>query len=305
MAKDQGSDRSRRDPQPEIGDAELLFRDEGRGPAQPAPKPPLPAWGEVFDLADNLEADVAPAAPSATSPRVPRDPISKKESRKPREPRPEAAAADAGLDPAALVQEVWSRTGEWGPSLILVGGWVGFLAIVLYIALGQGALAVALVALILGGAVAVILAYPILITLERPVRITPEQAVRDYYGALSHHLPQYRRMWLLLSTAGRVSSAFGSFAGFKNYWKDRLASMRQGHAGSLTPLVFDVTEFQADKSAGKARIDAEFKLSVSIRGQRKGGPIQKIPLKIALVRGPDKMWYLENGTLTGADRAAR
>ena len=96
---------------------------------------------------------------------------------------------------------------------------------------------------------AVFLAYPILITLERPVRMTPEQAVRDYYGALSHHMPHFRRMWLLLSKAGRISSAFGSFEGFKNYWKDRLASVREGHAGSLTPLVFDVSEFQAEKSA--------------------------------------------------------
>jgi hypothetical protein len=135
--------------------------------------------------------------------------------------------------------------------------------------------------------------------------MTPEQAVRDYYGALSHHMPHFRRMWLLLSKAGRISSAFGSFEGFKNYWKDRLASLRQGHAGSLTPLVFDVSEFQAEKSAGLVRVDADFTLSISVRGQRQAGPIQKIPLKIALVRGPDKMWYLENGTLTGADRSPR
>ena len=75
--------------------------------------------------------------------------------------------------------------------------------------------------------VAVVLSYPILITLERPVRITPEQALRDYYGALSHQLPHFRRMWLLLSTAGRISTAYGSFEGFKAYWKDRLATMRR------------------------------------------------------------------------------
>ena len=27
--------------------------------------------------------------------------------------------------------------------------------------------------------------------------MTPEQAVKDYFAALSHHVPHYRRMWLL------------------------------------------------------------------------------------------------------------
>jgi hypothetical protein len=304
MAKDDAVDRSARNPQPDIGDAELLFREEGLSPAQPSPKPAASSSGasEVFDLVDEpAEADLAQAVPVPPIP----DSSTSKQTRKPGKARAEAAQADSKLDPSSLVEEVWSRTAEWGQTLILVGGWVSFLVIFLYFALGQGAIGLTLAALILGGGVAVFLAYPILITLERPVRMTPEQAVRDYYGALSHHMPHFRRMWLLLSKAGRISSAFGSFEGFKNYWKDRLASLRQGHAGSLTPLVFDVSEFQAEKSAGLVRVDADFTLSISVRGQRQAGPIQKIPLKIALVRGPDKMWYLENGTLTGADRSPR
>ena len=73
--------------------------------------------------------------------------------------------------------------------------------------------------------------------------------------------------------------------------------MRKGHAGSLTPLVFEVADFKADKSAGKVRIDAEFTLKIWVRGQRKAGAIHAIPMRIALVRGPDRMWYLEDGTL--------
>ena len=68
---------------------------------------------------------------------------------------------------------------------------------------------------------------------------------------LSHHVPHFRRMWLLLSTAGRISAAFGSFEGFKGYWKEQLARLRKGHAGPLTPLVFEVINFKAEKSAGK------------------------------------------------------
>ena len=115
------------------------------------------------------------------------------------------------------------------------------------------------------------MSYPILITLERPVRITPEQAVRDFYGALSHHHPHFRRMWLLLSTAGGSRRRYGSFEGFKAYWKDRLGELRAGHASGMTPLVFEVADFKADKSAGKVKIDAEYTLKVWVRGQRKAG----------------------------------
>jgi hypothetical protein len=112
-------------------------------------------------------------------------------------------------------------------------------------------------------------------------------------------------MWLLLSSAGRISTAYGSFEGFKAYWKNRLLQVREGHAGPLTPLVFEVVDFRADKSAGKIRIDADFTVKIWVRGQRKAGAIQAIPLKIALVRGPDKMWYLDNGTLERDGRGAR
>ena len=88
------------------------------------------------------------------------------------------------------------------------------------------------------------LSYPILITLERPVRITPEQAARDHYGALSHHLPHHRRMWLLLERRGRVSPHFASYEGFRNYWNSRIAQLRKGHAGPFSPLVFVVEDFR-------------------------------------------------------------
>ena len=91
-------------------------------------------------------------------------------------------------------------------------------------------------------------------------RITPEQALRDYYGSLSHHRPHFRRMWLLLD-GGRISTAYGSFEGFKGYWKDRLATF-QGPCRTLTPLVFEVADFKADKSAGKVRINAQYTLKV-------------------------------------------
>jgi len=84
-----------------------------------------------------------------------------------------------------------------------------------------------------------------------------------------------------------------------------LGQLRQGHAGPLTPLVFEVINFKAEKSAGKTRIDATFSVNVLVRGQRPAGAIHTIPASISLVRGPDSMWYLENGTLARAEPAKR
>lgn len=125
MAKDDRGDRPGRDPQPEIGDAELLFREENRRQqGQPSAKPATSGSGsgEVFDLAD----DPTPAPPAAAAPvrPIPSGAPTKQKPRTPREPRPEAAQADSKLDPANLVEEVWTRTREWGPTLLIVGGWV-------------------------------------------------------------------------------------------------------------------------------------------------------------------------------------
>ncbi|MFI5457556.1 MAG: hypothetical protein ACHRXM_19105 [Isosphaerales bacterium] len=305
MAEENPRDRSKPDPEPQIGTAELLFRD---GPAGTSPKhapnssaAPGSGAGEVFDLVEQPGS----VDPTVSIP-IPRTPAAreKREASKPRGPRTERPENQSDLDPSELVEEVWSRTAEWGQTLIVVGGWLAISLLVVYFLLDVH-LGLAFLALLLGGAVAVVLSYPILITLERPVRITPEQAVRDYYAALSHHVPHFKRMWLLLSRAGRVSTAFGSFEGFKAYWKDRLGRMREGHAGSMTPLVFNVADFKADKSAGMFRIDADFTVKVSVRGRRQAGPIDTYPMRIALVRGPDKMWYLEDGTLTRRERAMK
>ena len=114
------------------------------------------------------------------------------------------------LEPSAMVEETWSRWAEWGPTAFFIACWLGVVLFVVYLLFGMEAYGLAFLTLFGGGIIAIGLSYPILITLERPVRITPEQAVRDYYGALSHHVPHFRRMWLLLSTAGRTSTAYGS-----------------------------------------------------------------------------------------------
>jgi hypothetical protein len=300
MPEHKADDARHGEPQPQVADAGLLF--QGTSPAGPAAKAPQPASGsgEVFDLVDapDRAADSSPAQPPSSPRARPKDPASVESdaggtAAPPRE--------DSRLDPGSLVEEPWSRWAEWGKSLIVVGGWLTVVVLLVYFAFGLEFYGLAFVLLIVGLMVAVVLSYPMLITLERPVRVTPEQALRDYYGALSHHVPHFRRMWLLLSTAGRICGSYGSFEGFKGYWTEQLGRLRRGHAGPLTPLVFEVTDFKSEKSAGKSRIDATYAVRVSVRGQRSDGAIHTIPSAIALVRGPDNMWYLENGTLARGD----
>ena len=298
MPDEKSPNRPPAEPDRKVADAGLLFQDKSKA-RSPIPSPPAsdspPASGVVFDLVvlPEREADLSPTQ----SPSPPRAHPQAPSTGEPRAGAKSEAPREVTLDPSALVEEPWSRLAEWGPNLIVVGAWTAVLLLLVYFVFGQEFYALSFVLLIVGSLVAVVLSYPMLITLERPVRVTPEQALRDYYGALSHHVPHLRRMWLLLSTAGRVSPAFGSFEGFKGYWREQLARLREGRAGQLTPLVFEIANFKSEKSAGKSRIDASFTLNISVRGRRSAGPIHAIPASISLVRGPDNMWYIENGML--------
>ena len=276
------------DDDPGIADAEGLFRDAR--PSRPAPQGPTPPAGpsgsdvfdvEGIDLPEDDDDDAAPPPPRRGDYRP--------------APPAEGRSARRIVDESATVDQVWSRGAEWGPNLLLlavVGAAVLGLTYVASSNLGLAALI-----LLVGGAVWVLLTYPIVVTLERPVRITPEQAAKDFYGALSHHLPHYRRMWLLLTSAGRTTSQYGSFEGFKAYWKKRLAQLRGNRVKGFTPLDFQVEEFRSEKSAGKNYVDAKFKVAVHVRGRRGAGPFATIKVESGLVRGPDNMWYLNKGTL--------
>ena len=255
--------------------------------------------------------DLAPVHPAPKPPRSVRDP-SRNSSSPTRRWSPRLHRTGGAVDPALAkyptrsrmvaptapsVEQVWSRTAEWGPTFLVLLGWGAMILLLLYWAVSSELYGLLALIVGLGGLGAILLSYPLLITLERPVRITPEQAARDYFAALSHHLPHYRRMWLLLSARGRVSPQFASYEGFKNYWVKRLEQLRGGHAGRFSPLVFKVEDFRAEKSAGKTEIDAKFKVRVLVRGRQAEGPIWSFPVERSFARGPDGMWYLNDGTL--------
>lgn len=274
----------------EIADAEALFRD---APALPPTAKPIssPSSGtETFHESPTEtfyeieEIKEPPIRPSIDLTNV--------------EPTKKSAAAKARpvtLDPSEAVEQVWSRSAEWGQNLLILASAALPLFLLGYLLLSYEQYGLAFMLLIVSGLILALLSYPLVITLERPVRVTPEQAVRDYFNALSHHVPHYKRMWLLLSNAGRVSSDYASFEGFRSYWRNRLARLREGRASSLTPFKFQIDDFKSEKSAGMSEIEVSFVLRILIRGRRQEGPVETTQVKTTLVKGPDRMWYLDKG----------
>ena len=294
-------DSARRDESQPIGEAGSLFdTDEIRPiqvPPSPSPSPaalkPVPADGG-YELEGYSEPEVEePPRPVA----IPSPPV---ERPNPAAPRPKARAKPAEeIDSTEFATEVsgvdptWSRLGEWGRDLVRVGA-VGLGTLFLAWCFGLGT--PGLLVFLLGGAATALLSYPLLITVERPVRITPEQAVGDFFAAASHHFPHYRRMWLLLSDVGR--HRFASFEDFRDQWKGQVAGWRQASGGgSYTPLKFEVDAFRADKSTGKETSRADYTINVHLRDREDVGPIASFRMAHGLVKGPDRMWYLNAGAL--------
>ncbi|ODT98543.1 MAG: hypothetical protein ABS79_05705, partial [Planctomycetes bacterium SCN 63-9] len=297
-------------PNSEISDAELLFRESAAPAKQPNDLGKLPASEspEVFDLGERAETrspsprppaammESAPSPRTSSTPPPPSESISRPGIPETERDREFRAASKSAFETTGKVDQIWSRKNEWGPSLIALACWTIALLSLLYIALVSELFNMALVLLILGGLYWLYLCYPILITLEIPVRLTPESAVKDYYAALSHHMPHYRRMWLLLSRQARLTTNYGSYEGFRDYWKGRVAELKRGAgARPSTPLLFQVDSFHAEKNLDKSEANARFVLNIFVRGRREEGPIASVPMQIDLVRGPDKMFYLCDG----------
>jgi len=289
------------DPTDPIADAASLLGDDPR-PA-PAPKPPQAPSAS----SDGYEVESWPEDDDGGPSRPPVPPVAAPRAKVPKL-RPEADDADdaprarRGRDATeSAVDEVWTRGAEWGGTVTQLAVAAVVLLGLLYAAVQIGFVPAFLV-LVLGGAGLLFLCYPIFITIERPVRITPEQAAQDYFGALSHHWPHYKRMWLLLSNAGRVSGQFASFEGFRTYWTNRLAELKRGKAPASTPLKFTVEDFRSEKSAGQTSVEATYVVKVVVRGKNGEGPIHSIKVTSRFTKGPDRMWYLDKGTLPSSER---
>ncbi len=278
---------------PEIAAAELLFHD-AEPTASGKPLGPVigTGSGEGFELADASQHSTSPPSSSPSAP-----PSQTAESGRANDrPRGRMVAPEA-----PSVEQVWSRSSEWGSTLVVLVCWLTAILGIAYFTLGAELYGTTGLIVLVGGLGAVVLSYPILITLERPVRITPEQAARDYFAALSHHFPHYRRMWLLLAPRGaprpslhrmRVSRPIGS-PGLASFMRDTPAGFRLWSFRSMSSAPIRARE--------NPRSMRSFRLRVLVRGRRGEGPIWSQSLGRSFVRGPDGMWYLNDGTL--AERA--
>jgi hypothetical protein len=276
-----------------IADADWLRGDApGAKPkATPAGKPRVEDVDHSYDVVEGEDERAEAAAP--VPPTIP-------VRAAPRKPKPKAGGegeASAPASPPATVEEVWSRGAEWGGHLVLIAIVAAVIGVLIYFAMAATQFLIAFLVAGLGGAALLALCYPIFITLERPVRITPEQAAKDYYAMLSHILPHYRRMWLLLSSAGKVSGEFSSFEEFQSYWKRTLARLQGGKPSPLNPLKFEVAEFNSEKSAGMTVLTAKFTIKVYRGEPSPASEVASYLISSGLVKGPDRMWYLNNGTL--------
>ena len=196
--------------------------------------------------------------------------------------------------PAELpdVSEVWSRWAEWRVPLLWSGAGIG-LATLIYVGRDYVALLMFLMAMAYG-------AYCIIISLEVPVRVTPEQAVKEFYGAACHRLPNFRRMFSLLTRDGRQCDAFSGFADFRAYWAAQIARLSRSPAW-LIPLEFRIEGFKYRHNAEKSMAVVRYILKVSPRGRPESEePTARMELHNLVVKGPDGQWYLNDGTLPEA-----
>jgi hypothetical protein len=281
-----------------IADAASLFdTDEIR----PFRAPPVAGTAKTSGGYD-LEADPFPAEDEPPRPVALPEPVERPKARPSPKPRPpqdqesELSGSNEFAAEAAVVDPVWTRGAEWGTDLVRVG--IAGLVTLFLLYLCSGSFLLFLMVLVLGGATMALLSYPMLITLERPVRITPEQAVTDFFAAASHHVPHYRRMWLLLSSGGRESGPFRTFEDFREHWKGRIEGWRASRgAGKFAVLSFEVEDFQADKSTGQSTSKADYTVRVVFRDQPDAAPVASYRMTHGLVKGPDRMWYLNRGVL--------
>ena len=230
MAKDDPRERIRKEQQ-DIASAEGLF--QGEPAAQP--KAHDKAGAEVGlrlgrDLRARrwreLDVELAPPAPILPPPRGP----SAGQTRPSRPGKTGQSSDQTMLEPSALVEEVWSRTAEWGPTFAGRGG-VGDLHHPLCLLRPRQRAYLDRLADLArrrnGGG------RPFLPDLDH-ARTTGSDHPRAGPAGL---------LWLALASSaplppdvvafeyGRTDlDGYGSFEGFKAYWKDRLANLRQGHA---------------------------------------------------------------------------
>jgi hypothetical protein len=192
-------------------------------------------------------------------------------------------------DPPPEVSRVWSRWAEWQEPLIWSSAGVA-LAILIVYAGGYVAILMFLLAISYG-------AYCVVTSLEIPVRVTPEQAIQEYYAAANHRLPNFRRMYALLTDDAKRCAAYSYFAQFRAYWMQQIARFSRSPTW-LVPLEFRVEGFKCRYNQDKTLAAVRYVVRVAPRSQSESAqPSAEFDVRNLAVKGPDGQWYVNDGTL--------
>ena len=142
-------------------------------------------------------------------------------------------------------------------------------------------------------------AYLLVLAPRRIVPCTPINAVQAYFQALGHYLPDYARMYPLLTSNARRSTEFVSYWGFRAYWRYQLCRMKP--AGYLFwPVDCRVDQLKLVSGDDSDLSIVTYRLRFYLRS-RSDQPLRSLAMETNVVRGPDDRWYLNDGRLVGLE----
>jgi hypothetical protein len=187
------------------------------------------------------------------------------------------------------VSAVWTRWADWKQPLIWTAAGVA-LAILIVIGGRYVAIVSFVVALTYGS-------YRVVTSLEVPVRVTPEQAIQEFFGAAGHRLPNFDRMYALLTTDGKRCDEFRNLSEFRAYWRERIAQFT--HAPIyIVPLEFHIEGFSCRYNEGKSMATVRYSIKVAPRSRQDAiKPVAELQARNLVVKGPDGQWYVNDGCL--------
>lgn len=204
----------------------------------------------------------------------------------------ETASRPAGPtfpDSLPRVTDVWARWVDWKDPLLWTSAGVGLATLIVFA--GPYVAIASFVAGITYGS------YRLVTSLEVPVRVTPEQAIEEFYSAFSHRLPNFHRMYGLLTDDAKRCESFRSFAEFCSYWKGQIGEISRSPVW-LVPLEFHIEGFNCRYDEQKTMAVVRYLVKITPRGRAEFvKPFAELEVKKLLVKGRDGQWYLHDGTL--------
>ena len=235
-------------------------------------------------------------------PRPSRSPVARTAAARPREPpgpRPPGPSESSAPRPKTWSTRSGTRAAEWGPNLMVVGAWVFAMAMLVYFLMGWLPYGLTFLLLLVGAVGAV----------------RAELPDPDHAGAAGPDDARAGRARLLRrvcrttcpTTGGCGCSSPGPGGpppptarsrGSRPYWAEKLRTIKGEPRRYDDPAGLRGRELprREERAASRASTSSSPSRSLSAASGRPG-PIASIPGQMSLVRGPDKMWYLESGTL--------